>query len=139
MAFKVGPSGGAGGNPYDIGAAYVSGSYVIRVRVRSGAWVDCVELTVSDPRGVVTERAGGDGGDWHAFELGSGERIVRLSGRYTTYVDTITVHTSSGRVWTAGGSGGVRQFNYDQGLDASILRFHGGCGAYVDSIGVAGL
>jgi hypothetical protein len=134
-----GPSGGTGGEPFvDPGTL---GSRLVMIRVRSGAFIDAIQLVFaykaggSCANGTVGPWHGGEGGDLSEFPLACDEDVVEIGGKYANYVEHLFVKTSKGRVMHWGGSGGIQVFDYPLPRNASLKGVWGRAGVYVDAIG----
>ena len=133
---KLGPSGGYGGGgfldsvPVGAGAA--------EVQIRSGAYVDSLQMVIQLPNGQLEylDKHGGDGGGANTFSMRDGEYIIGISGKYGDYVDSIRFRTNLRTSPTYGGSGGGQAYNYQAPPGWQIVGFYGRSGAYIDAIGV---
>jgi hypothetical protein len=132
---QEGPSGGTGGGAF---TDPQDPFRVARVTIRSGAYVDSVQLTQEQPNGtlVTLPHHGGFGGGEHNLDLAANEHITRIDGRFGAYVDHINIHTDHGRVLSGGGPGGGSDYVYTAPAGFEIAGFTGRSGAYVDAIGV---
>jgi hypothetical protein len=134
----TGPSGGTGGQYFeDTVFATTSGpGEVVEVRVRSGQYIDAVQVVVL-VNGLEQELPihGGGGGYPQAFRLNPGEYIQAMGGRYGQYVDSLFIRTSMGRSQQWGGGGGAAQYFYGALSGTRIRGFIGRAGQYVDAIG----
>jgi hypothetical protein len=130
-----GPSGGPGGGAF---ADLWDPFRVARVTIRSGAYVDSVQITHERPDGslVTFDHHGGFGGGEQNLDLLANEHIVRVNGRFGAYIDHITILTNFGRFITGGGGGGAVDFSFDAPAGFEIEGFIGRSGIYVDAIGV---
>ncbi len=136
-AQAVGPSGGAGGGPF-ADPQELNTIKVVRITIRSGAYVDAVQMTLERPDGslITFDHHGGFGGGEQNFDLEAGEHVTSIDGRYGAYVDHINIHTDHGRVLSGGGGGGVEGYSYTAPPGFEIAGFIGRSGAYIDAIGV---
>ena len=80
---------------------------------------------------------GGSGGAGQTFNLSDLEHIVRIDGRYGSFVNSITITTDSGLTQTFGGTGGSADFTYQAPEGFEISGFAGRAGAFIDAIGVS--
>ncbi|KAG5264966.1 hypothetical protein AALO_G00259950 [Alosa alosa] len=88
-----------------------SGSYIIGLRVRYGfAWL---------------QLAGNTGGIEQEFELFDGEFIVQVSGKFSTYIQSLLIVTNRGRSIIAGQPSGTT-FNMYPTHPMAELRFLSG-------------
>ncbi|CAE6482263.1 unnamed protein product [Rhizoctonia solani] len=64
-----------------------SSMYISNIEVRSGSEIDSIQFTYNDSKNgtdkIKTARHGGSAGTHHQFELGDGEYIVSISGRFS--------------------------------------------------------
>lgn len=132
----VGPSGGVGGNFYS--APQTGGWQLSEIRVRSGAFIDGIQLVYVDVIGQkhTMQHHGGNGGHLDVFKLNPGEYVTRVTGKYGRFVDSLTIATNQGRIKGWGGGGGSAHYTYSSPPGTQIHGFFGGAGQYVDSIGV---
>jgi hypothetical protein len=131
----LGPSGGYGGSPFaDI---VPSGAAATEILIRSGAYVDALQMVLQLPNGQIEymDRHGGDGGDADTFDLRDGEYITAIGGRYGQYVDSIQFYTNMRISTIYGGSGGDADYYYEAPPGWQIVGFYGRSGDYVDAIG----
>lgn len=128
--------GGPGGQ-YFQDPAVGAGTRVSELRVRSGAWIDAVQLVYAGPDGqeYPLVRHGGNGGTPHSFRLEPGEYITALSGRYGHYVDSLQIHTNRRDSEVYGGSGGGFDFRIEAPTGMQIAGLAGRSGIYLDAIG----
>jgi hypothetical protein len=133
---NLGPSGGYGGAPFVDSVS--SGARVTEVQVRSGAYVDSLQMVLQLPDGQIAymDKHGGDGGNAATFSLRDGEYINAISGRYGQYVDSIRFHTNLRVSPTYGGSGGDADYYYAAPPGWQIVGLYGRSGAYIDAVGV---
>ncbi len=125
--------GGQGGGKFD---ACARGT-VRGLHIRSGAWIDAVQILYSNEQGQEdsTDRFGGQGGGLGVFMLEAGERIIRIGFTAGQYVNSISIETDKLRRITFGHENGVAEY-FDIPENSEFAGFYGKCGAYVDSIGV---
>jgi hypothetical protein len=92
---KIGTSGGNGGSEF-VDTALPKGARVIGFKIRSGDWVDAVELLYKTADGKVESlgKHGGDGGLEDTFMLEDGEHITGITGKSGTYVMSLTILTN---------------------------------------------
>jgi hypothetical protein len=131
-----GPSGGKGGAVFDEPAGFAEAQVnnIAELRVRSGAYIDSIQVVYITPRQSVQH--GGNGGTLSVFRLEPDEYITVLGGKYGDYVDSLYIQTSKGRNQRWGGSGGNAQFIYRAPKGSWIGGFLGRSGNYLDAIGV---
>ena len=130
LGVYYGPAGGSGGGVFiDI---VPSGTRVTTVQVRSGVYVDAVQVGLNT--GWLSKH-GGDGGALQTFRLASGEYITSISGRSGQYLDQISFRTNLGRAYGPYGGSGGGPFSFQAPPGYAIVGFFGRSGAYVDAIG----
>ncbi|CAE7148465.1 unnamed protein product [Rhizoctonia solani] len=94
-----------------------SSMYISSVEVWSGAMIDSIQLTYTNTKGgqnskLKTVRHGGLGGNYHRFELGNGEHIVSISGRFNEKaIVQLCFGTSKGRISEVYGGGDGQKFS----------------------------
>lgn len=125
--------GGAGGHEF---TACAEGP-VKGFNIRSGAWIDAVQVIYNSPAGHddSTERFGGQGGGLGSFMLEPGEQITMVRFTYGQHVNSITIGTSHERSATFGEPNGPSE-TFEITGDYEFAGFYGRCGAYVDAIGI---
>lgn len=133
----LGPAGGAGGAPfYDV-------CDPAGVVVRSGWWIDAVQLVCRD--GGYGPHRGGYGGGEHVFYLEPGERILGIQGThhgeaggYLYSLQLITDRRLSPVYGNGGpiGRRGYYAFRFDVPPGADFVGFHGRAGSFVDALGI---
>jgi hypothetical protein len=135
MSF-LGPSGGTGGgnffDPED-------NQRLARVTIASGDVIDAIQVTREASNGTLVDfdPHGGSGGAAQAFNLADREHIIRIDGRYGSFVNSITISTDFGQMQTFGGTGGSADFTYQAPEGFEISGFAGRAGAFIDAIGVS--
>jgi hypothetical protein len=130
----VGGSGGA--NFSDPEPA--TGARVLEVQVRSGEYVDSVQMVYAlrDNRTVAGPRRGGSGGTLSVFHLDADEYIIGISGRAGTYIDSISFQTNKRTSPLFGGNGGDREYRIDIPAGNQAVGFTGRMGRYLDAVGL---
>src|SRR5262249_57345572 len=78
---------------------------------------------------------GGDGKEV-IWRLPDGDYIPRLTGRFGTWIDSLTIYTRSGSSYNYGGSGGDRAFDPQASGDEEVTGFFGRAGGNLDQIGI---
>lgn len=128
------PVGGKGGESF---AIFAEGEPKA-IKVRSGAYIDALQICYTNLIGKedVTLKAGGQGGSEKLFTMEAGEYIVKISGRYGNYIDSLTFETNLGQKQTFGGHGGHTSFTFTIAKDMSFIGFTGKSGAYIDALGI---
>ena len=129
--------GGPGGNSF-LDAEPERGARVIEVQVRSGDYVDSVQLVymLRDGRTVMGPRHGGEGGALSVFHLDADEYLIGTSGRCGQYIDSIRFETNKRTSATFGGSGGGREFRVGVPANAEVTGLAGRAGGYLDAVGL---
>ncbi|XP_074560953.1 horcolin-like [Curcuma longa] len=137
---KIGAWGGSGGNKFDVGR---SASQITKIRLQAGRVVDHLEVSYLDDRNkFATCSAGGKGGQFHEFKLGSGEYINWMVGSVCEFDDETCIsqlefktnfgkqHGPFGRI------DGGRRFSVPVMDGGRIVGFFGQFTKYVNEIGV---
>jgi jacalin-like lectin domain-containing protein len=138
----LGSSGGVGGNYFSDGQAggqFSSGDRrLTEVRIRSGVFIDAIQLVYEDVIGqkIISPMHGGTGGTLSVFKLAPGEYITRISGKYGWYIDHLLIETNKGKAKGWGGTGGSANYTYTAPPGSSIHGFFGRSGTFIDAIGV---
>jgi len=134
---QQGPSGGTGG--YNCNTTYLGGR-LISITVRSGTYIDAIDLkfdTKTDPPNVV---CGGSGGSPKTLVLIEGEYIFRVTGRYNKFVEYLRIQTAGTRYQTllCGNTSSTAPgyFDYQTIEGIKIANLVVKAGQYVDAIGV---
>lgn len=129
--------GGSGGHEF-LDQEPEPGTRVVEVQVRSGEYVDSVQLVymLRDGRTVVGPQHGGDGGALSVFHLDADEYLVGISGHTGSYIDSIQFQTNKRTSLLFGGHGGGRDFHVDVPPNAQVMGFTGRAGEYLDAIGL---
>jgi Jacalin-like lectin domain len=129
--------GGPGGNAFS-DPELERGARVVEVQVRSGEYVDSVQLvfTLSDGRTVLGPQHGGEGGELSVFHLDADEYLIGISGRSGSYIDSIRFQTNKRTSPTFGGSGGNRDFRVKVPANTQVTGLTGRSGQYLDAIGL---
>ncbi len=114
------------------------GTRVVEVQVRSGEYVDSVQLVymLSDGQTVMGPQHGGGGGALNVFHLDADEYLIGVSGRVGTYIDSIQFQTNKRTSPKFGGSGGSHDFRLGVPANAMVTGFAGRAGEYLDAIGL---
>ena len=140
--FLAGPSGGNGGGVVRE-QCWGAGTKISRVVVRSGKFVDAIQIYVTgrgsscDPNAKQLGKSmGGNGGSVQVLTLACDEDIVAIYGRHSTVVENLTIVTSKNRYLQAGGPGGTMNFYYAAPPNYVIADIWGRSGLYIDAIGV---
>lgn len=132
MAYKPTQQfGGPGGSPFsdDLTQSCRIGT----VNIRSGTYVDAIEVIYVKPGGATYSggKHGGGGGSPHSFNLAANENIVRVDVRSGTYIDQLKFTTNLGNVYGPyGGNGGSAS-----AVTGQIGGILGRSGTYLDNIG----
>lgn len=135
--FKNGYSGGTGGEEYT-DESVESTSSVTQVRIGAGTLIDSIQMVHKLKNGTTHEfpKHGGSGGDPHVVTLNDNEYITKISGKYGSRVDSITIHTNTQDIGPFGGDGGSADYIYEAPDGYEIIGFHCRAGNRVDAIGV---
>ena len=127
--------GGDGGVPFV--ETFGPQGRIAEVTIRSGKYIDSIQVSYSYKNKKFTSRAyGGNGGNRKSFRLRNGEYITEMGGRSGKYVDSIYIKTNKNRSMTWGGNGGSRRFVFRGSHKVPIVGFWGRSGSLVDAIGV---
>jgi hypothetical protein len=148
MADFYGPSGGTGGNPFEIkppidrnhtidNTPYTMAGIILYV----GSWIDSIQVIY---RNIETEeviliptfKVGGGGGSEYPIDPGPGRYIIGISGKYGNFVDSIEAHFNDGNGYGIGGYGGVVSYKYMADPSQEVIGLWGNSGTYIDAIGV---
>ena len=129
--------GGSGGHSF-LDPEVEPGTRVVEVQVRSGEYVDSVQLVymLRDGQTVMGPQHGGEGGALNVFHLDADEYLVGISGRTGSYIDSIQFLTNKRTSPKFGGSGGGRDFHIEVPAYSQIMGFTGRNGEYLDAIGL---
>jgi hypothetical protein len=124
--------GGTGGEAFSDDLTEIT--RVKEVRIRSGAYIDSIQLVweLADGSTVEGEHHGGQGGTPSSFTLAAGEFINRIHVGAGAQVDSLTFYTNRGETHGPFGNakGGQNQIS-----GGPINGFHGRSGVIVYSIG----
>ena len=135
-----GPSGGSGGNIHIDPAKDLEKPVPKQFNVRSGWYIDRVEVRVVDlaKSKEFTSGFGGKGGTKVPFTLDNGEYITEVSGTYDKFLVTLGIRTSKSRKKQWGGKNGQgrAEFKYAVPSGYYICEFFGRSGSLVDAIGI---
>ncbi len=131
---QQGPHGGQGGNEFAISAD----GRITALSIRCGGWIDAVQLLFQKQDGTEdsTEKAGGNGGGLKLFRLSEGERITKVYGGASQFVDLIVIETDKGRKETFGNSSSPVNFTYIVEEGHQLVGFFGRAATYVDALGI---
>ena len=134
-AASQGPSGGTGGGAFFDQAG--SNNAVHSLRVRSGSWLDAIQVEFISPNGthILRPQRGGNGGSQRTIHLAPGEDITSVTGYYSNYVRSLYLRTSAGRSYSFGIPRG-RYFSYYRPAGSKFIGIKGASGSYLDSLGV---
>lgn len=135
-SFQSGPSGGTGGDTFtdDIPA---DGIKIQSIEIRHGDYIDAVKLNYSD--GSSSAQHGGGGGNRSVISFESDEFLTEISGRYGSFVDSMTIRTNVQTFGPFGGNGGSKDYRHQVPEEnMEIIGFFGSSGSYLDAIGIVG-
>lgn len=134
--FKLGPSGGKGGQ--DFGDVIPPGSRITEIHLFTDQYVDALQFTYINARGETktTTRVGADSGVQHVFKLDDDEYLLGISGSSGWYVDGLRFHTNKRISDLYGSEGGDSEFQYEAPPHAQIVGLFGRAAGHVDAIGV---
>lgn len=129
--------GGSGGSAFS-DPEPAAGARILEIRVRSGDYVDSVQMVYAlrDGRSVEGPRRGGAGGNLNVFRLDADEYVVGISGRTGKYIDSICFRTNKRTSPVFGGRGGDRDYNVDVPAGNQAVGFAGRAGQYLDAVGL---
>jgi hypothetical protein len=124
--------GGPGGTAFADLLPIPGQTFIKKMVIRSGTFVDAISTTYLNPDGSTTVSShGGGGGQPTTIDFQPGETIIAVSGRSGRFLDSITLLTSNRRVFGPfGGLGGTAFV-----VNANILGFVGRSGTFIDAIG----
>ncbi len=129
-------SGGNGGVPFvDMMAP---GGKMASITIRSGKFIDSIQINYRYGRNIVGIPHGGKGGVAKTFSFARGEYITKFGGRSGKYVDSIYIRTNKGRSMRWGGRGGENRFAFTATAKTPITGIWGKSGSFVDAIGIIG-
>jgi len=131
--FRLGPSGGHGGEAFE--QRGLPGMRPIGVAVRHAALIDAVSLIWPNQKDE-TPAAGGEGGTLTQVMFADGETLVQIRGRHGAHLDGLELTTSAGQVLTFGGPGGTHEFAYDVPTGTTLTGLFGRAGIYLDALGI---
>lgn len=136
MAFyEFGPSGYGGGSYFH--ETVNDGEHVSKILVRSGEWIDSIQLVAN---GRHLERHGGSGGSERQLVLDPTERILEIRGDVIFgvsggfYIGRLKIITES-QTFTAGVRGGI-PFRYPIPKSVKLCGLWGRSATYLDYIGI---
>jgi Jacalin-like lectin domain len=134
---KIGTSGANTGTEF-VDKDLPKGAKVIGVKIRSGDWIDAVELLYKTADGKVESlgKHGGDGGGEDTFMLEEGEHITGITGKSGLYVMSLTIITNKRKSQTYGLGQGEVEYHYEVPQHDEIIGFFGRAADYVDQIGI---
>lgn len=135
IPFFIGPSGGEHGVHFSTGII-PPGAEVRTIHVRHGALIKAAGITYElDGTSVDLPLRGGDKGAAGVVPLVPGEYVTKIAGKYGRYVDSLVIHTSTGRSYPFGGDGGTVSYEYAAPPGREICGFSGNAGDFVNAIG----
>ncbi|KAI4974475.1 hypothetical protein ZWY2020_047755 [Hordeum vulgare] len=130
---RVGPFGGSGGRARDIKAAPYR---LENVMICSGDNIDSIAFSYIDHNGQQHTAGpwGGDGGRVSTINLGPSEYLIKVSGRLTNHITSLTFVTNAAS-YGPFGEGGGDPFVFPVQSNNSIVGFFCRAGLYLDAIG----
>ncbi len=135
-----GPAGSLGGTPFnDVAPNQME---IGKLNIRSGLYIDQLQVIYRNPTNgeiALGPVHGGNGGQLTVITLNAGEFITEINGRTGNFVDSLTLKTNQGRIFSnLGGDGGLNPFRFhlDLGSGEEIFAFFGRSGQFLDAIGV---
>jgi len=140
---QAGPSGGRGGDYCPTNTQHPDWR-LTSINVRSGSWVDAVDLTFDTGAAEETPiHCGGDGGSPNRnLTIDPDEHIVRLTGQYGNFIDNFTVTVSGSpkgtktRIFGNASSSASGRFDFQAPdgmyIAGLVVKSH----TYLDAIGV---
>ncbi|KAM3206488.1 hypothetical protein ACQJBY_061921 [Aegilops geniculata] len=130
---RVGPFGGSGGRARDI---RVAPHRLESVTICSGDSVDSIAFSYTDQNGQRCTAGpwGGDGGKVSRIDLGPSEHLIKVSGRRTNHITSLTFFTNAAS-YGPFGKGGGDPFVFPVESNSSIVGFFCRAGLYLDAIG----
>ncbi|MCO7227436.1 jacalin-like lectin [Pleionea sp. CnH1-48] len=133
--------GGNGGTAFSDLSLVNEPTTIKSIKVRSGWWVDSLQMTITREDGSTqtSARHGGSGGAQGEFVLQPGEYIKKITGSYGSVIGSITIHTNM-RVSPAYGLGQAQGAGMTYELAApegyEIVGFHGRANGVLDALGI---
>lgn len=114
---------------------------VSEVYVFSGDVVYAVQMRyiLSDGRAAMSSRHGKPVGQQNVFRLDLDEYIIGISGRYSSYIYSLQIHTNKRTSPLFGGSGGSQDYRIDVAAENQAVGFVGRAGRYLHAIGLISL
>ncbi|GJJ06989.1 hypothetical protein Clacol_001187 [Clathrus columnatus] len=100
--------GGGGGTPFDEQSEnpQIVHSRLVKINYWTDSVLNGIQLEWDNPL-ITGTLHGSASGSFNSFTLSKGERIIALTGRSGSRIDTLTFITNSGRSVNFGGSGGA--------------------------------
>jgi len=132
LSFRSGPSGGHGGQPFELRGE--PGRQPIGVVVRHDGLIDALGLIWAE--GEDTLMAGGTGGTTSRVVFTAAETLVRIRGRHGAHLDFLELTSSHGQVWTFGGDGGQHEFAFEVPTGMTLVGLFGRAGRFIDALGI---
>jgi hypothetical protein len=125
--------GGSGGKPF--ASQFVRLGRLRKIHLYHGKylfWTVVSGIEIEYDFSTQTERFGTCQGDPQiSLVLEPEEEIILISGRYGSYLDSLSLTTNEGRTVVCGGTGGKHEFAYRAPVATFINGFHGAAGAGV--------
>jgi hypothetical protein len=142
--FNSEPAGGLGGDEWH-SPSLTEDEQLVGIDIQGGAWIDAITVhTRSKSSDTVTSHTFGGIGGGHLLSFGLPEsgRLVRVSGTYGWYINSLDFDVSdvkSGetiRYSAHGRDVGPESFDYEAPDGSEIAALWGRSGWYLDAIGV---
>lgn len=136
MALMLGPSGGVGGVAFDDGP-FPEGARLRELRVWGTECIEGLQIVLDlDGELVERPRRGTASAGLGVLRLAEDEHVTEVYGRYSGYVDQLSVRTAGGQIRRFGGRGGACDFAYFAPAGFHIVGFWGRAGRLIDALGV---
>jgi hypothetical protein len=129
---------GGGGGTFFSDLDIPAGARVTEVRIRSGDFIDSIQLVYTLENGSLFEGPihGGRGGRASVFRLNRDEYITGLSGRYGSRVDSLAIITNKRTSPIYGGRGGSSNYRITVPAGNQVIGLSGRAGEFLDAIGI---
>jgi hypothetical protein len=150
-ALIEGPSGGAGGRPFDDvekflgGPAALSTASILSLQVNAGDTLDHLQVTYQQGVSTIDVQHGTSPGgvafDAFLLDLSQGEKLIRIDGALHFFNDTLELRglqftANSGRISGVFGAFTGERFKYEAPSNGEIFALWGREGLFIDALGV---